>query len=228
MPERSLKYGFEKDGNGRGLGRLFLVAPGRIWERAEKDEAFKALIEKLGVKSLKGIALERSNDATQVLINDRRIGPSPRKNEALLMTIGIIGVLEKEARICSAQDTAIKADLPLYPISSAQGYMPIIDIALPVETDFGIVEQLASDRMRTMAENLRHGPHIQAYSMVSRESGVIVGIDNGNEKAFVGTQRKLFNPESPRAVLSGNIDNHEQQLICLAGAVAIAHADELV
>jgi hypothetical protein len=98
-----------------------------------------------------------------------------------------------------------------------------------------VLAKLATRHMRQLAVDLRYRsdtPRVirtpMVYAQVNRARGITLETDPDGA-CNLGSDPARYEPGSPCIELvSNNICDPKQQVICLTGAIAVAHADELV
>ncbi len=225
-----IKYGFHTSELGSN-SRLSIDLPKSIWQQIENDNNLNSLLKKLSTKSIKAIKLWDYNGGTKILINDKHIGPLSRNPSATRGVVQLISGVEAIAGI-TYDDPLLKV-LPKVLSTNKDGTLsPVFNLAWP-RLDERHVEDLASRHMIETTKKMQYIDKLllqnTVYANIKRQSfGIILNTNSTNEYDM-SSINGLYHPENPRITMTaGNIRNYEQQLICLAGAVAIAHADELV
>jgi hypothetical protein len=223
----NLAFGFKDSAGKDGGMRLSVSSPPGLWEEALArpgiQQAYKSAYDG------QSITARAKKDGRTLLVNGnniREIGPS--RQERIVTSIALLfEALTLTARLNSQEDPLISVT---YGGQVPDPLWMEARVKLP-ELDDKLLKEVASDRMRDMATNLRL-PHIATGAYINRSTSskqaiVLAADDDCN----IGISSETFEEEVASGVIeltSNNLDTHQQQLICLAGAVALAHAEELV
>jgi hypothetical protein len=235
MIER-LKYGIHKASN--GSGRVYVDVPSGIWAKIGQSPVVSAHIA--GLKGQRVAAIEvrgmSETNASRVLINDRRFGPMPpeRKEKALSSLMLVLAGIHLVANNVEATDPLIVAHMAIKRQAKTGVLQPELGVWLPSAQGTKL-ELAGTEQMENAAANLRFGdsatiPH-HVRAEVRRKEGVFTlhadhptrGVSEMSaehpDKSIVNRWVELR---------AHNMVTHEQQLICLAGAVAIASMNERI
>ncbi|MGB3023546.1 MAG: hypothetical protein WBB39_01940 [Candidatus Saccharimonadales bacterium] len=116
------------------------------------------------------------------------------------------------------------------PISSDGRYGMSVTLRWP-EVDEGIAADFATQQMRLFARSLRfHGEMTPktlndlVYAVAQREVGILFQT-NDMGSCNIESDQGDYTSEPTIELWQHNLYNHEQQLVCLVGAVAFANAD---
>jgi hypothetical protein len=134
------------------------------------------------------------------------------------------------------EQTKIAVDLgPYYAFGGSDRLGMAANVRWPRAPDNDVAKR-ATDIMQEAASNLKYAHDLarkygykdMVYAYVSRQNGVVLET-NPMGSCSIGTDGFDFRPEEPVFELhSHNLYAVEQQLVCLTGALAIAHADTLL
>lgn len=190
-------------------------------------------------------ALEMNN--TKVAFNLKKVGakriPHGKRDSLAAITKCIESV---SAWSHDYSDPRLHVELYSAPVPGDGRLGMMADIQWPEASDDDLTE-LATQTMRQAAFALRHDAdmeeyqgkkirrsrwikHIESmvYAQVSRDRGVTLET-NPMGSCSLGTDGSWYQPtDETFEIQAHNIYSHEQQLICLTGCIAIAHADELL
>jgi hypothetical protein len=224
MAER-LKYGFQK--TRQGSSRLAVEVPDVVWQRAEKNEDFVGVVRYLGRKSVKAIAIEHEEGYRRVFINDKRFKSAKEKRPYMIEgTSRLIRSFELAAGN-DFYDPRLRMDLAKTPDSESRTYKSLLAIRLPEAIPDSMCADLATTRMRDMARHMCVDATDSIRAVIDKEqASVALELEGPNHKIYTDrfTSVDLFDS----VLRTENVTSIEQQLIGVVGAVAIAHADELV
>lgn len=231
MGYERLKFGLLESENDPDMHRLHVDVPTPMWEQLRGNAKVKRLMGRLASKQRRALSFHDVEGNKRVFINDKRIGASGMKPA---LTVGVAAVLNQLHTMVgtTGRDPLISAQFGLRPLPDGKRLGMRVELAWPDEMD-AILANMATERMVSAAAKLRYGDRAVLPDVVSasvdRQHGGIVLSANTFGVSNVGSHSIGYRPEEPRITLtSHNLYRHEEQLICLVGAVAIAHAAELV
>jgi len=223
----NLVFGF-KDSAGRDGGmRLSVSSPPDLWEEALARPGIQRAYER--AHDGQSIAARSKKDGHTLFVNGnniRKIGPE--RQERIVISISLLfEAFTSTAALNSQEDPLISVN---YSGQAPDSLWMEAKVKLP-ELDDKLLEQVVSDRMRVMATNIGF-PHVATGAYINRStSGMQAIVLVADDDCNIGVSDETFEKEVASGVIdftSNNLDTHQQQLICLAGAVALAHAEELV
>lgn len=229
---KTLEYGFEIGKH--GTRHLALMVPRKLWEDASEDRKLSRYLSMLAGnehQAIKLLGLSKGRSPVRVMINEKRIGKSAIKPVLAKAVTGALVCLEEMAGP-ERQDPAIKTKLAIDPADPSGRLATHFTLTWPTGPESELAE-IATDAMFESASRLGYSKpyHIgqEVFAKVNRQKyGIRLRLDRELDQ-YLRTNREMHDPASKVVELNqSNLYSHEQQLICLAGSVAIAHADALV
>lgn len=226
-----LEYGFESNNLQR---RLYADIPQSVVEKmVGEDNEISEIIGNLTSDNIRAVEITEDAGNLRMYLNAKRIGSLKMGPVHHVVMQGIAKITN--ALYYSAEpeegDARLNVRMGVSPINNTNRYGMYANIAWASEPD-ETLSRLATHHMRSTAKNLDYEdknmiPSL-VYAQVSRAQGVTLET-NPMGSCSIGTDGMWYESGDPRYELfSHNIYNHVQQFICLAGAVALAHADKLV
>lgn len=208
--------------------------PAELWAAAEESPGFAEMVEWLNDSQRAVIAVNgggRTNP--HLIVNEARFRRADIGKEAAAeATLRIINELEQVAG--AAADPCLKAALDVKPSDNKAILKPIVSVGLPEQMPDHEIALAATRAMVGMARGLRYEgrnksvPQVVQARVNRRESRISL-IVNSREGRFVrsGTMSRFVG--TGQALLTeARLCSHEEQLIGFTGAVALAHADEII
>lgn len=223
----TLQYGFDETTT--GVGRLCMQMGPELWFKFSEDEQRRKLVSNLGAGSVKVITGQLLEDGSRkIILNDRRIGRPLRNRPKSVLTaasLELIGAIESVAADLDMKDPRIQPTIA-HETAKDTGFYDCQTTLVVANMSSDASTYKADTYMQNMAANLRFVPEDKIPQTVfcefSTKSGVSLTIDPlaKSRMAYEGPIQK----GEPIELVGHNITTHEQQLICLAGAVALARA----
>lgn len=232
----TLEFGLQPTREHAGL---YVDVPPAVWETAGTLGADKLLES---VQKSKVITVEPQGGGTErVVIQSRLVGSRLREttNRPLRDTVGYLSVVALAAASIGRQDPKLHVSFG-EPNRPRSGYAMQLHFRWPQRNNDGLRLQ-ATAAMKRMATDLRYAfnpathrsPTASNYvdyvaevvsAQVDRRTGVSLTVD-AREGAKLATNRNAYQPQHPVAYLeSYGLSSYKHQLVCLAGAVALATA----
>lgn len=225
---KNIAYGFDPT---REAGPLYVDVPRRIWTGLEHDISFASCLRRLSDDPVKAISVAvqgRRESTTRMFIQDKQIGKGSSANKAMMLSslVFTLALIEDAARKSKSRSPFLRPSLR---VDGTPGkYM---SIAPPVgfASEAG---RVGSQLMQAVAKNLGYIGAEDAREFIGAEVDIDYGIFRfragrpGSSNAGLSLAReatssndKMLELQTPHAI------SPEQQLICLAGAIAVAHFD---
>jgi len=230
MSER-IKYGFRQDADGNNH-HLQLDLPYELWRPARGNAQIEESIGHLTRQHKKPVLnIREARDFTRLMFRAKSFNTSIYDKSKLM---------KSTTRLLEYFGSRVDATTedPLLSVSLGQRqagnkgapYLTRFDMAWPQLAEDDLADMATETMLRT-ASNL-------GYKADERKKRIRAQIDRGSHGIKLITYREQQNilaphpesyrPDAARVVLSeSTLGSREEQYICLVGAVAIAHADEL-
>jgi hypothetical protein len=225
------RYGFVTDGMNN---RLFFSVPGETAVAIQRrDEALTRDLKYLSAKRTRFIDIEPDNDNLMILINTKKIGRKKREEvrrlEAAKVLSALGGVSEYSLALGYDDDPNLEITIGRNYVSDSRMHMDA-RIRWPENRSDQELVNITTYFMQDTGRKLRYEPSMLKQlvgSDISREHGVTLTA-NPYGGASLETAYDTYDPRSEFVeVIQHNIYNPIQQIVLLAGAVALAHVDDL-
>lgn len=209
---------------------LVINVPVATWARLNAIDEHAKGIEFLTRKRTSALVVDGGDTKLHLLVNEKRIGSSEHKPRLLHNLVQLIDGLETHT-LKDDQDPDFQVQMGASDVNGTGRHMIDMQVTWPNLAD-EILQKLVSDTMVSTATNLKYDvkrfiPRI-VYAQIRRQYGVTLET-NPIGSCSVGTDGMWYEPSERTIELQAhNIYNNTQQIILLAGGVALARAETLV
>lgn len=206
--------------------QMALDVPQDIFDKAADHSRLALALGKSAQKRV--VDIEPIADGTRLLLNTKRAGKAQDSIARCREITSSLEVIRHYTPLEQA-DPKLNVRMGLDSVNHTGRYMMLARVAWPHSQD-EVVASHATTAMRRIASVMNYMPKLildeSVYAQVDRQNGVTIET-NPVGSCSLGTDGMVFNPDEPTFdVDAHNIYTPEQQLICLAGLIAIARSDE--
>jgi len=225
-----LTYGFEADRYGVPQ-HLKVEVPDAVWQAALEQDGFAYVRDKLMEYDTRPLATSGPPELHRYVLNSRRLGAATSKSRIYREVTTFLWHLQQ-----SAGDSAVDPKITPHFVHLQQTHKSIHNAAFDIlwpDLDDERLRDLGTDVMQRTALHVgyaikREVPHLVGANVNRRRYGMTLWADR-RQQHFLAANKYRYDAEEPSIHLQeSTLETRQQQYICLLGAVAIAHADELV
>lgn len=231
---KTLRYGFENTGGMGGPSarpvrpRLFLEVPQEHFAGLAEDNQFSRALGALTTNRQGYVAVSDALEPVRLSLNTRLIGRAGQDfNRPAARSVAWLINWVNEQTPEEMRDPKISPSMGIEHTKWA-GRLPMqVELTWPDQDDGDILSDLITRYMQSIARDLKYPPGL-VFASISRGRGVNLETNEMGTCSLV-TEGSTYRPDHKCLTVSQtNLYAYEQQLICLAGAVALATADELI